>query len=51
MSIPNDTAIQRRPTHPGEILREDFMPDYGLTVVGLGSVSRRVTSDGERVVA
>ncbi len=35
MSIPNDTPIKRRPPHPGEILREDFMPDYGLTVGGL----------------
>lgn len=23
--------MQRRPTHPGEMLREDFLPDYGLT--------------------
>ena len=35
MSIPNTTGMKRRPTHPGEILREDFMPDYGLTVSGL----------------
>ncbi|MEX0774522.1 MAG: HigA family addiction module antitoxin [Phycisphaeraceae bacterium] len=27
--------MKRRPTHPGEMLREDFMPDYGLTVSGL----------------
>jgi addiction module HigA family antidote len=25
----------RRPTHPGEMLREDFLPDYGLTVSSL----------------
>lgn len=31
MSIPN-TGIRRRPTHPGEMLREDFLPDYELTV-------------------
>jgi addiction module HigA family antidote len=24
-----------RPTHPGEMLREDFMAEYGLTVVSL----------------
>jgi len=24
-----------RPTHPGEMLREDFLPDYGLTASGL----------------
>lgn len=34
MSIAN-TGINRRPTHPGEMLREDFLPDYGLTVAGL----------------
>ena len=31
MSIPNTTPMQRRPTHPGEMLREDFLSDYGLT--------------------
>lgn len=34
MSIQN-TGIERRPTHPGEMLREDFLPDYELTVSGL----------------
>jgi len=34
MSISN-TGIKRRPTHPGEMLREDFLPDYELTVSGL----------------
>jgi addiction module HigA family antidote len=34
MSIQN-TGMKRRPTHPGEMLREDFLPDYGLTVSGL----------------
>jgi addiction module HigA family antidote len=24
--------MKRRPTHPGEMLREDFLPDYDLTV-------------------
>jgi antitoxin HigA-1 len=32
MSIRNSTRMKRRPTHPGEMLREDFLPDYGLTV-------------------
>jgi addiction module HigA family antidote len=32
MSIPNTIGMKRRPTHPGEMLREDFLPDYGLTV-------------------
>jgi addiction module HigA family antidote len=31
MSIQN-TGMKRRPTHPGEMLREDFLPDYQLTV-------------------
>jgi len=35
MSISNITGMKRRPTHPGEMLREDFLPDYGLTVSGL----------------
>ena len=32
MSIPNSGARKVRPTHPGEMLREDFLPDYGLTI-------------------
>lgn len=35
MSIPNTIGLKRRPTHPGEMLREDFLPDYGLSVSGL----------------
>lgn len=35
MSIRNTGVMKRRPTHPGEMLREDFLPDYGLTVSGL----------------
>ncbi len=35
MAIPNTAGMQRKPTHPGEMLREDFVPDYGLTVAGL----------------
>ena len=27
--------MARKPTHPGEVLREEFMPDYGLTVASL----------------
>lgn len=36
------------PTHPGEMLREDFMPDYRLTVAGLASalgVSRQTVNE------
>lgn len=39
MSIPNTRALTRRPTHPGEMLREDFMPDYGLTVASLAEAA------------
>ena len=35
MSIPNTSERKVRPTHPGEMLREDFLPDYGLTVASL----------------
>ena len=33
----NNTGIKRKPTHPGEMLREDFIPDYDLSVSGLAS--------------
>jgi plasmid maintenance system antidote protein VapI len=35
MSIPNTIGMNRRPTHPGEMLREDFLPDYGLTATSV----------------
>ena len=38
MSIPNTQKRQIPPTHPGEILREDFLPDYGLSATSLASV-------------
>lgn len=37
MTITNTGRMERRPTHPGEMLREDFMPDYGLSVAQLAS--------------
>ena len=33
--VGHNSRIRRRPTHPGEMLREDFIPDYNLTVTGL----------------
>ena len=57
MSIPNDRALLRRPTHPGEMLREDFMPDYDLTVAGLAEaagVSRQSVNEllrGRRAIS
>lgn len=35
MPLGNDRPRQVAPTHPGEMLREDFVPDYGLTVSSL----------------
>ena len=32
MTIRNDKQRIIRPTHPCEMLREDFLPDYGLSV-------------------
>lgn len=37
MSLPNTRPMKRRPTHPGEMLREDFLPDFDLTVAGLAA--------------
>lgn len=48
MSIPNTRERQVRPTHPGEMPREDFMPDYGLTVSGIAKalgVSRQTVNE------
>ncbi|MEO8198732.1 MAG: HigA family addiction module antitoxin [Thermoanaerobaculia bacterium] len=39
MSLPNTREMKRRPTHPGEMLREDFLPDYGLSVAGLAKAA------------
>lgn len=57
MSIRNTQPMKRRPTHPGEMLREDFMPDYRLTVASLASaagVSRQSVNEllrGRRAVS
>jgi len=48
MSIPNTGQRKIRPTHPGEMLREDFLPDYGLTISGLAEalgVSRQTINE------
>jgi len=34
VSIPN-TGMTRKPTHRGEMLREDFLADYSLSVTSL----------------
>jgi addiction module HigA family antidote len=49
--------MKRRPTHPGEMLEEDFLPDYNLTVAGLAEavgVSRQSINEllrGRRAVS
>ena len=48
MSITNTGEMTRRPTHPGEMLREDFLRDYGLTVASLAEalgVSRQTINE------
>lgn len=48
MSIPNTGNRKVRPIHPGEMLREDFLPDYELTVMGLAKalcVSRQTVNE------
>ena len=42
MSIPNTKTRRIRPTHPGEMIREDFLPDYALTTASL-AMSLRVS--------
>jgi addiction module HigA family antidote len=57
MSISNTTEMKRRPTHPGEMLREDFLPEFELTVAGLADaigVSRQSVNEllrGRRAVS
>ena len=56
MTIPK-TKMKRPPTHPGEMLKEDFLPDFGLTVAKLAEaigVSRQSVNEllgGRRAVS
>lgn len=48
MSIKNVETRQIRPTHPGEMLREDFLPDFGLSAIVLAEkleVSRQTVNE------
>ncbi len=48
MSIINTKSRKIQPTHPGEMLREDFMPDYGMTTKRLAErlmVSRQTVNE------
>lgn len=40
MSIQYQGKREIPPTHPGEMIREDFMPDYGLTIAALAEALR-----------
>ncbi len=48
MAIANKKARTVKPTHPGEMLREDFLPDYGLSAASLADalgVSRQTINE------
>ncbi len=48
MIIENTRERRIRPIHPGEMLREDFLPDFGLTVSSLAKalgVSRQTVNE------
>jgi len=46
MNIPSKRERKVPPTHPGMMLREDFLPEYGLTVSGFAK-SLRVSRQTE----
>ena len=48
MTMPNKAKRNIRPMHPGEMLREDFMPDYGLNTTSMAKalgVSRQTINE------
>ena len=48
MALKNTAGRQIKPSHPGEILREDFMPDFGLNATSLAQaigVSRQTINE------
>jgi hypothetical protein len=48
MAITNRVKREMPPTHPGAVLSEDLMPDYGLTTVSLADalgVSRQTINE------
>jgi addiction module HigA family antidote len=48
MSISNTTKREFPPTHPGEMLREDFMPDFDLNATSMAKalgVSRQTINE------
>ncbi len=48
MAIPNIKNREIPPTHPGEMIREDFMPDFNLNVTSMAAalgVSRQTINE------
>ena len=48
MAVSNTIKREISPTHPGEMIREDFMSDYGLTTTSLANalgVSRQTINE------
>jgi addiction module HigA family antidote len=48
MTITNTTKRELPPTHPGEMLREDFMPDFDLSTSSMAKalgVSRQTINE------
>jgi addiction module HigA family antidote len=48
MAIPNPIKREISPTHPGEMLREDFMPDFNLNATSMATslgVSRQTINE------
>jgi len=48
MSIKNTKKREISPTHPGEMLREDFMPDFNLSTTSMAEalgVSRQTMNE------
>jgi antitoxin HigA-1 len=48
MTTPRAMKREIQPTHPGEMLREDFMPDFSLSATALASalgVSRQTVNE------
>ncbi len=48
MTIPNTAKREFPPTHPGEMLKEDFMPDFDLNATSMAKalgVSRQTINE------
>ena len=48
MALQHTTKREMLPPHPGDVLREDFIPDYGLTTSSLADalgVSRQTINE------